>query len=133
MPDEVRDIFYNRYVNINSPVEFVEAHYVQNNGIDAKVTIKVNGSFLNCEAHGNGRFDAVCNAIRERTGFEYSIKTYKEHALETSSKSQAAAYVGIEDEKTGKVFWGAGINTDIISASVSALISAINRINAENK
>lgn len=133
MPDEVRDIFYSRYVNISSPVEFVEAHYVQNNGIDAKVTIKVNGSFLNCEAHGNGRFDAVCNAIRERTGFEYSIKTYKEHALETSSKSQAAAYVGIEDEKTGKVFWGAGINTDIISASVSALISAINRMNAENK
>ncbi len=134
MPEEVRDIFYEKYVNINSPIEFIEAHYVQNNGIDAKVTIKMNGSFINCEAHGNGRFDAVCNAVRERTGFAYSIKIYKEHALETTSKSQAAAYVGIEDENTKEVFWGAGINTDIISASVTALISAINRMkSAESK
>lgn len=129
MPEEIHEIFMNSYVNINSPIEFVEAHYAQkNDGIDAVVTIKMNGSFINCEAHGNGRFDAVCNAIKERTGYSYTIKTYEEHALENTSKSHAAAYVGIEDDKTHKIYWGAGMNPDIITASVSALISSVNRM-----
>lgn len=131
MPEEIHNIFTENYVNISTPIEFIEAHYVQKDGIDASVTIKMNNAFLNCEAHGNGRLDAVCNAIKERIGFSYTIKTYKEHALETTSKSQAVAYVEIENDDTKKTFWGAGINTDIISASVSALISAVNRMMTE--
>jgi len=79
---------------------------------------------VTCEAVGNGRLDAVSNAVKKELGLEYTLITYQEHALETSSQSQAVAYVGIET-KNG-VFWGAGINTDIIDASVSALVSAIN-------
>jgi hypothetical protein len=57
----------------------------------------------------------------------FKIKTYEEHALTGGSDAEAAAYVGIEDED-GNVFWGAGIDDDIINASVRALISAVNRM-----
>ena len=57
---------------------------------------------------------------------DFAISVYKEHALEHGSKSKAAAYVGIEHD--GKTAWGSGIHTDIISASISALVSAVNNI-----
>ena len=73
---------------------------------------------------GNGRLDAVSNAVKDALGINYSITTYEEHALERGSSSQACAYVGIETENG--TYWGAGIHTDIIDASIKALVSAIN-------
>ena len=65
--------------------------------------------------------------IRDSHGSDrdFSILTYKEHALETGSTSHAVAYVGLEWQD-GSVSWGAGQHTDIIMASVKALASAIN-------
>ena len=75
---------------------------------------------------GNGRLDAVSNAIMKHFDIDYSIISYEEHSLQLGSNSQAVAYVGIETEDK-KVTWGSGINDDIIDASVFALISAVNR------
>ena len=58
---------------------------------------------------------------------DYVLTTYTEHALETGATSQAASYVGIETPD-GSVFWGAGIDSDIILSSVYALVSAVNRM-----
>ena len=124
MPSEIKQIFFDKYVNIETNFKIDEVHFVQKNGITASVTINKDGKPMTCEAVGNGRLDAVSNAVKKELGLEYTLITYQEHALETSSQSQAVAYVGIET-KDG-VFWGAGINTDIIDASVSALVSAIN-------
>lgn len=124
MPSEIKQIFFDKYVNIETNFKIDEVHFVQKNGITASVTINRDGKPVTCEAVGNGRLDAVSNAVKKELGLEYTLITYQEHALETSSQSQAVAYVGIET-KNG-VFWGAGINTDIIDASVSALVSAIN-------
>ena len=81
------------------------------------------------EAKGNGRLDAVSNAIQAHTGVKYNNLTYSEHALEIGSSSRAMAYIGITGEN-GKVVWGAGMDTDIITASIMALVSAINRMKA---
>ena len=124
MPSEIKQIFFDKYVNIETSFKIDEVHFVQKNGITASVTINKDGKPMTCEAVGNGLLDAVSNAVKKELGLEYTLITYQEHALETSSQSQAVAYVGIET-KDG-VFWGAGINTDIIDASVSALVSAIN-------
>ena len=71
--------------------------------------------------------DAVSNAIRENLGIRFSNLTYKEHALEEGSSSQAVAYVSITGED-GQIYWGVGIQDDIIYASVKALFSAVNRM-----
>ena len=79
------------------------------------------------EAHGNGRLDAVSNALQENLDLSYSNLTYSEHALELGQASRAMAYIGIT-APDGRRVWGAGMDTDIITASVLALVSAINRM-----
>ena len=126
LPDEIHNIFKNEYVNIENKIKISEAHYAQKGEIEATITVEQNGVTKQYTALGNGRLDACSNALRQAIDFDFSIETYQEHALEHSSKSQAVAYVGIKLEN-GKIVWGAGIHTDIINASVNALVSAINR------
>ncbi len=76
-------------------------------------------------AAGNGRLNAVSNALKKCFGLTYNLVTYQEHALEQSSSSRAIAYVGIQ-KPDGKLFWGAAVDPDIIRASIDALLTAIN-------
>ena len=91
--------------------------------------IKINGQPETCVAKGNGRLDAVSNALQKNLGITYKDLTYSEHALEIGQHSRAIAYIGIKDE-AGTIHWGAGMDTDIITASIQALFSAINRMQA---
>ena len=127
LPDEVFDIFEKNYVNIGEPLKVNEIHYVQCDGIQAKVSLVYKGEAKVAEGHGNGRLDAISNAIKEHIGVDYTIETYTEHALETSSRSKAASYVCIKDGE-GRLFWGVGVDPDIITSSAKALVSAINRM-----
>ena len=123
--EEVHDIFQSAYMNKTAPIHITEAHYVQQGGIHAVVTVQAGGMTQEFTAKGNGRLDAVSNAIRKGTGMDFTVITYTEHALETGSTSQAVAYVGLQ-WASGAVTWGAGTDSDIMTASVKALASAIN-------
>lgn len=127
MPEEIYDIFVKQYVNIETKFKLVEAHYIQGKEMKATVTLEIDGEEKHVVGTGNGRLDAVSNAIKSYFGYDYTIVTYEEHALESGSRSKAMAYVGIAGPD-GKTIWGAGMHTDIISSSVSALVSAINRM-----
>ena len=126
-PAEVLDIFTTEYVNINSPLDLLDYHFVRSaDSMKAFVTVNCNGVKKDISANGNGRLDAISNAFKENLGFEYSNLTYTEHALTSDSNSQAVTYVSIM-APNGKVFWGVGVHDDIIASSVYALVSAINR------
>lgn len=130
-PSEIFEIFKKKFEGVTTPFQVTEAHFKQHNGIIAEVTVLQNGVEKKAIASGNGRLDAVSNALKKQFRLEYNLQTYQEHALEKSSSSRAIAYVGITD-KDGKDFWGAGVNQDIIVASVDALVTAINNmLNAE--
>ncbi|MDL2324906.1 2-isopropylmalate synthase [Ruminococcaceae bacterium OttesenSCG-928-A16] len=124
-PAEVKAIFEKTYLNISAPIDVSEVHFIQKNGILAAITVRQNGQEQEYTSKGNGRLDAVSNALRQGTGQEFSVLTYAEHALETGSSSKAVAYVGLT-WADGTVTWGAGQHTDIILASVTALVSAYN-------
>lgn len=126
LPDEVHRIFHDTYVNICDPLCSKEIHYVQKDGIQATVTLTFNGEQYTVKGSGDGRLDAVSNAVKEFLGKKYTVRTYTEHALTTSSKSDAVSYVCIEAED-GKVYWGVGLKRDISDSSAFALFSAINR------
>lgn len=127
LPDEVYQIFKNHFVDIAEPLNVTETHYVQCNGIEATVSLVYNGRVASATNNGNGRLDAVSNAIRSYTGIDYSINTYTEHALEVGSASKAVSYVEIT-VPDGKSFWGTGIDTDIVVSSVKALVCAVNNM-----
>ena len=103
-PEEVFDIFKEKYINIENPINIKEIHYAQTGGIEAKVIMEYNGKTAVVCNKGNGRLDAVSNAVKSYLNVEFTIETYTEHALENGSASQAVSYVGISD-KNGSMFW----------------------------
>ncbi len=123
---EVLDVFEKEYVNVSSPTEFINYSAGKNNGkTTAEIHLKRNGKDLCVSGIGNGVLDAASNALKSGLNIYYKDLNYTEHALERGSAARAAAYVGITD-KDGITHWAAGIDSDIITASVKALIGAIN-------
>ena len=125
-PKEVLDVFTDTYVNINDHIKLVDYHFVRNLEINVTVTVEIDGEVKELTATGNGRLDAVSNAVKKQLNIEFSELTYEEHALTEGSSSQAITYVSITMQD-GKKVWGAGIHDDIIASSINALFSAINR------
>ncbi len=125
-PDEVLKAFTDNYININTPIKLIDYHFFRSENIKVMLTVEMTGEIKEVIANGNGRLDAVSNAVRDSLGVSFSELTYEEHALTIGSSSQAISYVGITLDN-GKLVWGAGVNDDIIAASINALFSAINR------
>ena len=124
--DEVLEIFEKRYKKYTPVFKISEVHFKQINGIQTVVTINENGEKYNVEDSGNGRLDAVSNALASHFGKPCDIFCYEEHSLKKGSDSSAIAYVGITGDD-GKNYFGIGIDHDIIRASIDALESAMNR------
>ncbi|MFD2114956.1 2-isopropylmalate synthase [Paenibacillus yanchengensis] len=128
MPEDIYDIFKNEYVNLSTPVEFVKYRFKEDDQqFETIVTIRTGGETKEIVSNGNGRLDAISNALQTELGFGYSDMLYTEHALESGSKSQAVSYIGIK-ATNGTVYWGCGIDADIMVSSVKALFSAVNHL-----
>ncbi len=126
-PKEVYEVFVKEFVNIAEPITVKECHFRQGKEIEAIVTVYYEEKALELRGKGNGRLDAVSNAIKEHFDVSYTILTYEEHALAQGSDSRACSYVSIAG-KDGKISWGAGVHTDIVTSSIDALFSAVNRM-----
>ncbi|MBO5313121.1 MAG: 2-isopropylmalate synthase [Clostridia bacterium] len=124
-PKEVYEIFMRDFVNISTIIDVKESTFTDvEGGREAECLIAYDGNERKVVARGNGRLDAVSNAIKTETGIDYVLESYTQHALEGKTSSQAASYVSISSN--GKTFFGAGVDSDIIVASIKALVSAIN-------
>ena len=126
---EVLNIFKEHYFIGDSAITVSDMHFFRNaDTVETEITFKNNGEETTLRASGNGSLDAVSNALKEYTGKTYKLQVYTEHSMqEKGSGSVAAAYIGIENQ-SGEMSWGAGTDTDIIHASVDALISAFNNM-----
>lgn len=124
-PDEIFEIFKNEFEDLSEPISVKAVHFEQINGITTHVTAVKDDVEQQIDATGNGRLDAVSNALKKAYGLDYDLDTYTEHALEKSSSARAIAYVGLK-WPDGKMTWGAGLDPDIIRASIDALVTAVN-------
>lgn len=125
-PQWVYEIFTENYVNYTPNFTITECHFRQENGIMAEATISCGEKKTIVDANGNGRLDAVSNIIKQYFEISYELSVYEEHALSKGSSSKAMAFVGILCN--GKSYWGAGIDEDIIKASIHALVVAVNKL-----
>ena len=125
-PAEVYKVFEEEFLNNRRFFDIPECHFRQlDDGISATVTVLEKGKEpAVAVADGNGRLDAVTNALKKHFGFDFVLTTYEQRALSEKSDSKALSYVGIE--KDGKFYWGAGVDEDIIKSSIDALVSAMN-------
>lgn len=134
-PKEIYNIFAEEYVNDFSVIDITDATFRKmstfkaNDGMIVDMHVDIDGETYEITAGGNGRLNAVNNALKKTPyRFDYSLVSYTEHALETSSSANAAAYICIAG-RDGQQYWGIGTHSDIILASVNALVSALNRKN----
>lgn len=120
-------VFEETYSQPKRSFAITEVHFQQKDGITTQVTFEQDGKKEVVEAKGNGRLNAVNNAIKDFLGISYVLDVYEEHALSKTSSSKAMAYVGItQDEK--QLYWGVSSDEDIIRASIDALEHAVNHM-----
>ena len=127
-PDEIFELFKDTFENVTTPYNINGVHFKQldEGRIEAQVTSNYEGGeYATVYAEGNGRLNAVSNALKQQYNLQYDLVSYTEHAREQSSSAQAIAYVGIK-KPDGILSWGAGVDPDIIRASIDALVTAIN-------
>lgn len=125
-PEWIYHIFEDHYINAKGVFYIEESHFRRENGILADTVIVHGTSKHTVTGSGNGRLDAISNAIKQYFGVSYELSFYEEHSLTKGSSSKAVAYVGVICN--GKHYWGTGIDADIISASIEALTVAVNKI-----
>jgi len=134
-PDQIMESFRQEYLNRKEPIHFRRLKVDDLSGetkseFDTKVhvTYTNRGEQKSFEAVGNGPIDAVKRGIAEDLDINIKILDYEEHALQSGSNSQAAAYIHLLDANTGSVTYGVGVSSNITRASVRAIFSAINRL-----
>ena len=124
--EEIFGVFGKRFLSPRSVFSLGEVHYRQENGITATVQVLEGEKKTVVEATGNGRLDAVSNALKKHFGVQFNLTGYEQHALSSGSFAQAISYLGVETKE--RIYWGAGENSDITLASVQALVSALNNL-----
>lgn len=134
-PDQIMESFRNEYLMKKEPIHFRKLKVDDLSGeteseFDTKVTVVYTdaGAEKSFEAVGNGPIDAVKRGLQEELNVSIKILDYEEHALQSGSNSQAAAYIHLLDVESGSVTYGVGVSSNITRASVRAIFSAVNRL-----
>ncbi|MBR3600931.1 MAG: 2-isopropylmalate synthase [Lachnospiraceae bacterium] len=133
-PEEIMEQFKNEYLDQKEPLHFRRMHItdMSGEGKTFETSIEVHytdhGIERSFEAVGNGPIDAVRRGLHQNLGLDVKILDYEEHALQSGSNSQAAAYIHLLDSNTGHVTYGVGVSSNITRASVRAIFSALNRL-----
>ncbi|WP_280470537.1 2-isopropylmalate synthase [Nocardia brasiliensis] len=127
-PKEMWDVFADEYLSPIRPLERIRQKVTASEtdgGTDTiAVVVKVDGVEQEITGTGNGPLAAFIDAIAT-VGFDVRVLDYSEHAMSAGDDAQAAAYV--ECAIGDKVVWGVGIATSITTASLRAVVSAVNR------
>ena len=129
-PEQIMENFRQQYLERKEPYHFLRCRYTDINDKDthAELEFEDHGARITSEAEGNGPIDAVKNAFMAKIGRSVRVLDYSEHALQSGSQAQAAAYIHLMDEDSGKVTYGVGISSNITRASIRALFCAVNRL-----
>lgn len=138
-PEEIMAKFKEEYLDKKEPLHFRRLHVTdlseEEKAFDTKVKVLYtdHGAEKTFEAVGNGPIDAVKRGLQESLDLDVKILDYEEHALQSGSNSQAAAYIHLLDSNTGRVTYGVGVSSNITRASVRAIFSALNRLGLGEK
>ena len=133
-PEQIMDEFRRNYLERKEPMHFRKCQItdteVEKNvyATLAKVTYTDHGIEKVFEGVGNGPIDAVQRGLEEELGIQIKVLDYNEHALQIGSNAQAASYIHLMDQSSGKVTYGVGISSNITRASVRGIFSAVNRL-----
>ena len=128
-PDEIFKVFNDNYVNKFDKLKPNEILFEKNGDESvSKLKIEKDGKTIEIQGKGKGKFESVVNAIVDNfSNVSINDLTYDEHGINKGADSNAITYLSFKDA-SGKEIWGVGIDHDILTSSIYALFSAINRL-----
>ena len=132
-PEQIMEECRIEYLDRKEPYHFRKCKITDFESGDQFTTVAVvtysnHGETKQFEGVGNGPIDAVKRGLEEELGISIKVLDYSEHALTSGSGAQAASYIHLMDQKTGKVTYGVGISSNITRASLRGIFSAVNRL-----
>ena len=131
-PSTIMDKFREEYLDLDEPFTFIRAKVEEpEEDGDTRVTLRFRykGEEMVAEAEGNGPINAAIQAIRRKVpSVDVHVLNYSEHALSEGSEAKAAAYIQMEEAKSGRITFGVGVSSNITRASIRGMVSALNRL-----
>jgi len=126
-PDEMWEVFSDTYLPDDAGIRLVGSEVTTGRGhTSVTAQLLVDGHHRTVVGEGNGPIDALVGALRQELGIVLEVKDYTEHALTEGSEASAVAYVEVAGPD-GDRWWGVGMDSSILDASLSAVVSAANR------
>ena len=130
---DIHQVFEDTYITSQQPYAYVGHHFVEDSRseeVHLTGEIRVNGELVTLEGRGNGPIDAFVGALSQRLGVSVTVMDYHEHALGEGAKARAATYIDLRVGDQGPLF-GVGIDPNIVTASLKAVLSGLNRAMAQ--
>ena len=128
---DIWQLFTRTYLESEQPVRYVEHHLFEHGKAQGiRLSIDVNGVSHLLKGEGNGPIDATVHALQS-IGIDIHVRSYEERSINASEEAgnaQACAFMEISSPASGNECYGAGVDTNIVTASIKALISAVNRL-----
>ena len=132
-PEQIMEEFRRNYLDQKEPYHFRKCKITDFEADGDFTTVAVvtyddHGQTRQFEGVGNGPIDAVQRGLEEELGINIKVLDYNEHALTSGSGAQAASYIHMMDQNSGRVTYGVGISSNITRASLRGIFSAVNRL-----
>ncbi|MDE3009021.1 MAG: 2-isopropylmalate synthase, partial [Acidobacteriota bacterium] len=126
-PAALWEVFTTTYLPENATIQLLSSEVAADaNQTRIFAQLVVAGQHVTVKGEGNGPIDAMMNGLREQMDVDFKVRDYHEHALTAGSSASAVAYVEAESSD-GTTWWGVGMSSSILDASLEAVISAANR------
>ncbi|ROH91223.1 2-isopropylmalate synthase [Stagnimonas aquatica] len=123
-------LFQTEYLSVGEPYGYLAHHLVEDSTLDQVklvTEVAVNGEKHRLDGKGNGPIDAFVSALSELSGRKLSVADYQEHAVTAGSDAKAVSYIELK-VGDGRPVFGVGIDGNIVTASLKAILSALNRV-----
>ena len=123
---ELHELFGTTYLAVTEPYELVSyRHEADERGDRLTGVVRIGDESVELAGEGNGPIAALVHGLGKRQGSSISVLNYHEHAMSTGEDAVAAAYVEVDVE--GLAAWGVGVHPSIVTASLRAVVNAVNR------
>ncbi len=127
--NEIWEQFRHHYLTVTKPYELVSFATTQNAAGEDRTTlqavIRAEGEEQTVAGEGGGSVEAFANAINEALTADVRVLDYHEHAIGAGADAKAVCYMELRVD--GQELWGVGIHSDIVTASLRAIVSGVNR------
>ncbi len=128
-PQQIHDIFMEKYVNLIRPLKLVsyKEEALGDQDVSFSAILEQAGQEVTVQGRGNGLLDAFCQALRSHLEMPLEITQYHQHALTSSSASKAITYLQMQNGDD-QLYIGSGISSSVSRSSLRAVVSCVNQI-----